>query len=148
METHAPHGYRCPLCNVAAGGEDVRTLVWKDEFCIAAMSLHQVPSCPGSIILFPLEHHENLYVLPDEFGVPLFRATKLLSVAVRVAFHCAGVTVRQHNEPAGGQDVWHYHVHIIPRFANDKYGQSSAVVAPLQQRIKLAASIRAALGAA
>ena len=42
-----------------------------------------------------------------------------VAVAIRTGYPCDGVTVRQNNEPAGGQDVWHLHTHVIPRYIGD-----------------------------
>ncbi len=39
---------------------------------------------------------------------------------MRAAYPCEGTSIRQHNEPAGGQDVWHLHVHVFPRYAGDR----------------------------
>jgi histidine triad (HIT) family protein len=39
---------------------------------------------------------------------------------LRRAYACDGTSLRQHNEPAGNQDVWHHHVHVFPRFTGDE----------------------------
>ena len=41
------------------------------------------------------------------------------AVAMRAAYGCNGISTRQHNEPAGGQDAWHYHFHVFPRYHDD-----------------------------
>jgi histidine triad (HIT) family protein len=47
--------------------------------------------------------------------------TRLAALALKAVYVCEGVSTRQHNEPAGGQDVWHYHVHVTPRFEGDNF---------------------------
>jgi histidine triad (HIT) family protein len=42
-----------------------------------------------------------------------------MAVAIRSTYGCDGISTRQHNEPAGYQDVWHYHVHVFPRYTDD-----------------------------
>jgi histidine triad (HIT) family protein len=42
-----------------------------------------------------------------------------IAVAIRSTYGCDGISTRQHNEPAGNQDVWHYHVHVFPRYRDD-----------------------------
>lgn len=42
------------------------------------------------------------------------------AIAIRQTYDCRGVSTRQHNEPAGNQDAWHYHVHVFPRYPNDQ----------------------------
>jgi diadenosine tetraphosphate (Ap4A) HIT family hydrolase len=63
MNTHEPPNYRCPFCNIAAGGEDPRTLVWQDDICIAAIALHQKLGNKGSLVLFPRDHHAPQSIL-------------------------------------------------------------------------------------
>ena len=65
-------------------------------------------------------HHENLYDLPDEVGHAVWDLTRQVAAAMREACDCAGISTRQHNEPAGGQDVWHLHVHVFQRYDDDR----------------------------
>jgi len=145
MYLHEPNGYPCPFCNIVAGGEDPRTVIWRDEWTIAFLALHQQPNNMGSLILCPVQHFENIYVLPEKLGAHMFGVTQKLAVAIKMALHCQGVSTRQHNEPAGGQDVWHYHVHVVPRFNNDHHYTEVGSVMSVQQRVQFAERIRAAL---
>jgi histidine triad (HIT) family protein len=145
MPLHEPSGYSCPFCNIVAGGEDPTALVWHDELSIAFLSLHQQPRNAGSLLLCPIAHFENIYVLPENLGAHLFKVTKLLALALRTTMICDGVSIRQHNEPAGGQDVWHYHIHIVPRYHNDQHYTTTGEIMPIDQRIEFARRIRAEL---
>ena len=71
------------------------------------------------MLVIPTAHHENLYGLPDELGVPLLSAVRRAAVALKEATACEGVSTRQHNEPGGDQDLWHFHVHVYPRWRGD-----------------------------
>ena len=52
-------------------------------------------------------------------------AGKRIALALRTAYGCEGTSFRQHNEPAGGQEVWHYHLHVFPRYlGDDLYGRN------------------------
>ncbi len=148
MQTHEPPAYHCPFCNIVAGGEDPETLVWQDDVCIAAVAPRQKPRNLGSLLLFPRKHYENLYVLPERLGAHLFKVTKSLSLCLKASLQCQGITVRQNNEPAGDQDVWHYHVHITPRFVDDNFQATAKSVASLTERVSVAQRIRLALSAA
>lgn len=44
--------------------------------------------------------------------------------AMRASYGCPGISTRQHNEPDGGQDVWHLHVHVFPRYPDDRLYES------------------------
>jgi len=69
------------------------------------------------------------------------------ALAMRRSYFCDGTSTRQHNEPGGYQDVWHYHVHVFPRYENDNlYGSRPARdFASLEERISYADKLRAAL---
>jgi histidine triad (HIT) family protein len=60
----------------------------------------------------PVAHYENLYVLPAKAGHAVHDLVREVTVAIRHSYGCDGVLTRQHNEPAGNQDAWHYHVHV------------------------------------
>ena len=69
--------------------------------------------------MIPREHHENLYAVPPDIGHAVWDLVQQVAVAMRTAYACEGVSTRQHNEPAGDQDVWHLHVHVFPRHRDD-----------------------------
>ena len=117
----------------------------RDSQVAAVPSLHQQAGNPGALLLFPLRHFESIYSIPQELGTPLFNATKRLATALKEALACEGITVRQNNEPAGDQDVWHYHVHIVPRYATDNYNHEPRFVMPLSERITFVEKLREAL---
>ncbi len=73
--------------------------------------------------MLPRAHHENLYDLPTEVGHAVSDLVQQVAAAMRSTYDCEGVSTRQHNEPAGGQDVWHLHVHVFPRHEGDRLYQ-------------------------
>ena len=74
--------------------------------------------------MIPLAHHENIYALPDDLAGRIARMARRVAIAMRRGYPCDGVTVRQNNEPAGDQDVWHLHTHVIPRHTGDNLRRS------------------------
>jgi histidine triad (HIT) family protein len=50
-----------------------------------------------------------------------------VAIAIRQTYGCKGVSTRQHNEPAGNQDAWRYHVHVFPRYADDQLYSSAPI---------------------
>lgn len=121
--THEPVGYDCPFCRLAAGGEDPlnsqRDVVRRTAGAMAFIAPRWWPNNPGHVLVVPVGHHENLYELPTEAGHAVHDLVREVAIAVRHTYGCDGVSTRQHNEPAGNQDVWHYHVHVFPRHAGD-----------------------------
>jgi histidine triad (HIT) family protein len=108
--THEPGGYDCPFCRLQAGIHDERNqpgdVVAVTERAFARVSPRWWSANPGALLVIPRRHVENLYDLPDEDGHAVWDLTRLVAKAVRATYGCDGTSIRQHNEPAGGQDVW------------------------------------------
>jgi histidine triad (HIT) family protein len=125
MFNHAPDDYVCPFCRLIGGGEDGRQIntqadiVRRDELATAFVNPRWWPNNQGHVLVVPNAHHENLYDLPARYGHAVHDLVRAVAVAIRQAYGCDGTSVRQHNEPSGGQDAWHYHVHVFPRYAGD-----------------------------
>ena len=126
MASHAPPGYVCPFCRVARGdfsGEGLltvaRDVVYATPLVCAFVASHWWAHNPGHVLVAPADHVENMYDLPMALAAEVHEAARLVALAMKRAYGCEGVSTRQHNEPAGGQDVWHYHLHVFPRYRRD-----------------------------
>jgi histidine triad (HIT) family protein len=145
---NAPPGYACPFCAIAAtlpepAAESAVVLVDADVF--ALVPTHHYGGIKGNCLVIPRQHHENVLDIPDQLGNAFFRATRTLARAMREVFACEGISTRQHNGPAGNQDVWHYHLHVFPRYSNDGLHAGPKALYTLNERLALAARLRAAL---
>ena len=148
MYNHEPPGYRCPFCrNIHEGGADLPLeVVHRDDDVMVKINPKWWPNNPGAVLVVPIEHYENVYDLPPQLGTPIQRAVRDVSIAMKRAWACDGVSTRQHNEPAGYQDVWHYHVHVFPRWAGDDLYLTSGraeLADPVEMR-RRGAALRAA----
>ena len=88
------------------------------------LDLRRTLSCPRHLSLERFqrnEHFENIYDLPIHYALDIHRVARMTALALQRVYSCDGVSTRQHNEPAGNQDVWHYHVHVMPRYKDDQY---------------------------
>lgn len=125
MYNHAPENYNCPLCLIINGEDNpdnfakVDDIFYRDENIVALIGGKKFPNNDFNTIIIPTKHFENLYDLPEEMGHNIFDFSKRLAIALKEIYKCDGITVRQHNEPAGSQDVWHYHLHVTPRYTSD-----------------------------
>ena len=124
MYEHAPLDYVCPFCLIAKnlsteidGQED--DVVFRDDTTTAFISAKWWRKNPGHVIVIPNEHIENLYDMPESIGHALFETSKKIAFALKATYACDGISTRQHNEPAGGQSLWHYHQHVFPRYKGD-----------------------------
>ena len=77
------------------------------------------PNNEGHVLIIPNAHFENLYELPRLYAHRIQDLSQDIALAFKQVYQCHGVSTRQHNEPAGNQDVWHYHLHVFPRYADD-----------------------------
>jgi histidine triad (HIT) family protein len=102
------------------------------------------PNNLGHVLVVSTGHHENLYELPAEAGHAVHDLVREVAIAVRDTYGCDGVSTRQHNEPAGNQDVWHYHVHVFPRYAGDELYRTQPIpeYASLDRRLPYAERLR------
>ena len=72
-----------------------------------------------SCLIIPNQHFENIYDLPASLAGEIHRVARDIALALKATYACDGVSTRQHNELAGNQHVWHYHLHVFPRYGND-----------------------------
>ena len=130
MYNHAPKDYKCPLCLIINGKDNpdfyakVSDIFYKDEFITAFIGGKWWPNNKGGTIIIPNKHFENLYEIDEEYGHKIFDFSKKLAIALKKVYKCDGVSTRQHNETAGNQDAWHYHLHVIPRYVDDRLYQN------------------------
>lgn len=127
---HEPPAYPCPFCALVrpgATGDGINSpddIVLRTVRATAFVSPKWWPNSKGHVLVVPNAHHENLYDIPAEDGHAVHDAVRQIAIALRATYGCEGVSTRQHNEPAGYQDVWHLHVHVFPRYTGDQLYKS------------------------
>jgi histidine triad (HIT) family protein len=124
MYNHEPKGYICPLCQISRGeptnvGNQEDSVLYRNDLITAFVAGKWWRSNPAHVIIIPNKHIENIYDMPQEIGHAVFDYSKTVAIALKKAYECDGVSTRQHNEPAGNQDVWHFHLHVFPRYEGD-----------------------------
>jgi histidine triad (HIT) family protein len=123
MFNHEPNVYDCPLCVVAKGGETKLNkksdIIFEDNTIVAFISPKWWKNNPGNVIVIPRQHIENVYEIQDALLAQLYVVGKQIALGMKETYGCHGVSFRQHNEPDGGQDVWHFHLHVFPRWKDD-----------------------------
>lgn len=123
MISHEPEGYICPFCDWLAGNETEykrnSDIVYQTKDVTAFVAPKWWINNPGHVIVIPNSHHENIYSIDEESLSEVYYAVKKVATAIRETYSCTGTSTRQHNEPDGNQDVWHFHVHVYPRYKGD-----------------------------
>ncbi|HEX4928114.1 MAG TPA: HIT family protein [Burkholderiales bacterium] len=133
----------CVFCRIVAG-QIPSTRVYEDELVVAFMDIGQVN--PGHVLVALKAHAENLYALDDVQAAAVQRAAAHVARAIRDAFAPHGLSVYQANGKAAGQTVFHYHVHLVPRFEGDGMALAWPVKNPPREKLEEhAAKIRARL---
>lgn len=148
----APEGYVCPFCELAAGAPtdrdnlcELTDLVYQDELVMAFIACDGFGPRPGHVMIVPTEHYETLYTLPQDVQGAIMKLAQELCFAIKLAWSPEGVSTRQHNEPHGNQHVWHYHLHVFPRYREDNLYRQLRERLPIDFRARKAAELSAAL---
>ena len=106
----------CPFCKIAAG-ELPSEIAQEDERTLAFMDVH--PWTRGHALVIPRAHTRNLYEIGDEDLAATAAAARRLAERMRDRLGCDGVNVLNSCEPAAWQTVFHFHLHVIPRYDDD-----------------------------
>ena len=127
MYNHAPKNYECPICQLVVGKDNQFTklsdIIYQDKNVTSFVASKWWPNNPGHVMVIPNKHYENLYDIPDDTLCKVYSFVKKIAIVIKKSYKCDGISTRQHNEPAGDQDTWHFHVHVFPRYKNDKLYQ-------------------------
>jgi histidine triad (HIT) family protein len=148
MYNHEPDGYVCPFCLIVKGIENEHgntnqeRIVYKDEYITAFIASGWFKNNKGHVIIIPNEHIENIYDLPSDLSHRIHDLEKEIALALKEIYKCEGVSSRQHNEPCGNQDVWHYHLHVFPRYKNDDLYKTGRESSNPEERVQYARKIR------
>ena len=106
----------CIFCAIIEG-KIPSSKVYEDEYVFAFMDI--APATPGHLLLIPKQHYRNIFDMPAEIGSKIMEAAIPLASAIREALNPDGLNLFQSNEAAGFQTVFHFHLHLIPRWEGD-----------------------------
>lgn len=109
----------CIFCKIAQGEIPSATLYEDDNFRVI---LDVAPAAKGHALILPKQHFANIYEMPEELTAGAFILAKKMASKLEAALGCDGINVLQNNREAAGQTVFHFHIHLIPRYHNDKVG--------------------------
>ena len=106
----------CLFCRIVAG-ELPSTRVYEDDRVIAIMDIF--PATRGHVLVIPRAHARDLHEVSEDDLAAAAVVAKRLAARAASGLGADGVTIMQSNGPAAWQTVFHYHVHVIPRYAGD-----------------------------
>ena len=109
----------CIFCKIANGEIPSATLYEDEKFRVI---LDLGPATKGHALILPKSHYENLYELPEGLAGDAMVLAKKVITEMKEVLKCDGYNVVQNNGEAAGQTVFHFHMHMIPRYKGDKVG--------------------------
>jgi len=110
----------CIFCKIVEGSVP-SSKVYEDEICLAFMDIQPVNS--GHVLVIPKTHYANLSDLPSNMGGHLFQVAQRIALCMpKTNVKSEGVDFFLAHGEAAGQEVFHVHLHVIPRYKGDGFG--------------------------
>ena len=110
----------CEFCEIVAGRAPA-SIVYRDDQCMAFMDI--APVTAGHLLVVPIEHATHLADLDRDVGRTLFGLAQTLAAAIRRSdLKPEGINLFLADGEAAGQDVFHVHLHVLPRYRGDGFG--------------------------
>jgi histidine triad (HIT) family protein len=106
----------CVFCAIIEGRAPAE-VVFENEETLAFMDIN--PANPGHTLVIPKRHVRNVYELDEETAAAVMKVTVGVARAIKRALQPDGMNLVQSNERAGGQEIFHFHIHIVPRWYGD-----------------------------
>ena len=110
-------GNDCIFCKIA-GGEIPAATIYEDEYFKVILDLG--PATKGHALIIPKEHFTNIYDITDEIAEKVLPLAKKVMKEMTTILNCDGYNIVQNNGEVAGQSVFHFHMHLIPRYSEDK----------------------------
>jgi len=106
----------CIFCNLAGGEIPTATLFENDEFRVI---LDAGPATKGHCLVLPKAHYANVFEIPDDLLGRAHGVAKMIAQKMTEVTGCDGINIVQNNGEEAGQTVFHFHIHVIPRYAGE-----------------------------
>lgn len=110
----------CIFCKIAKGEIPSTSIYEDDDFKVI---LDLAPATPGHALIIPKKHFANLYELDDEMAAKILPLARDMAAKMTKALGCTGFNLVQNNGETAGQTVFHFHLHLIPRYGDDAVGE-------------------------
>lgn len=106
----------CIFCKLANGEIPTKSIYEDENFNVI---LDMGPATKGHALILPKQHYKNLYELPEETAGEVMKLAKKMVIKMTEKLGCDGFNLVQNNNEVAGQTVFHFHLHLIPRYEND-----------------------------
>ena len=106
----------CIFCKIIAGEIPSNTIYEDDKFKVV---LDVSPASKGHALILPKDHYADLYEIDENVAADAMKLAKKLTIHMTEVLKCDGFNLVQNNHEVAGQTVFHFHMHLIPRYKND-----------------------------
>lgn len=106
----------CIFCKIANGEIPAATIYEDDDFRVI---LDLGPASQGHALILPKAHYADVYEIPEELAGKAFALAARMAKKMTTALGCDGFNILQNNKEIAGQTVFHFHMHLIPRYEGD-----------------------------
>ena len=133
----------CIFCKIA-NGDIPSSTIYEDDFFRVILDLS--PATKGHALILPKQHMADIFEMNEDLAAKVFVLANKIAKAMKEALGCDGLNIVQNNGSTAGQTVFHFHMHLIPRYEND--GQTISWIpgtSEPEEREAVAKQIRAIL---
>lgn len=106
----------CIFCKITTGDIPSST-IYEDNYFKVILDIS--PASKGHAIIIPKKHAENIFELDETYASKIFVVAKKVAKAMKEELNCDGFNILQNNGEVAGQSVFHFHMHLIPRYKGD-----------------------------
>ena len=128
----------CIFCKIAAGEIPSQTIYEDDSYRVI---LDLGPAAKGHALILPKEHYADIFELPEAKAGEVFKLARNMAGKMKAALKCDGFNIVQNNGEVAGQTVFHFHMHLIPRYTDDGQDINWKPGEPSQDELKETADI-------
>ena len=107
----------CIFCKIANGEIPSACIYENKEFRVI---LDVGPATRGHVLILTKEHYDNIFEIDAETAGRLFSLASDVARAMKKTLNCDGMNILQNNGTIAGQTVFHFHLHLIPRYEGDQ----------------------------
>lgn len=122
----------CIQCKIV-NGEIPSYKIYEDEDFLCILDIY--PSSMGHCLIIPKSHNENLFDLDEKYGKKIIGLSQKIGKALMDTFNCDGLNILQNNGEAAGQSIFHYHMHLIPRYDDDNVNMGWRPLKPNENQL-------------
>ncbi|MFA6094672.1 MAG: HIT domain-containing protein [Candidatus Paceibacterota bacterium] len=108
---------KCIFCKIIKGEESNCTVVFENEKVIAIKPIHEIN--PGHTLIIPKEHTVDIFDTPTDLLKELIDVSQQLAVSLKEKHQSTGVNILHASGKDAGQSVFHFHIHVVPRYLDD-----------------------------